>query len=114
MISKREAELWEEFKSRLKRWASVQRVCTGNEKAIYRSAVTAWSIHEEFRTVTHTYIAQSEIKKISDQIERLEGTIVAGEKLEQEAVQALKDLREYLDLVTWGRVRQARGECRAF
>lgn len=109
----REDKLWDLGKSRLREWARIQREATENERITYKASLVIWEVHERFRVITNSYISKKVVNSIMQEINDLELEIATGAK-EEEARQAVKDALEYLDLVTWGKVRQPKGECRVF
>jgi hypothetical protein len=109
----REDKLWELCKSRLKDWARIQRQATENERAIYNASIELYSMHDDYVVITNSYVSRKAIEVYKNMLQIIEAEITAGDK-EEEARQAVRDALEYLDLVTWGRVRQPKGECRVF
>ena len=110
---KREDQLWILCKERLKDYAGIQRKVTANEEAIYKASLEQYWMHDNFIVITNSYVSKKTLESYKSKLQIIEAEIIAGAK-EEEAKQAVKDAIEYLDLVTWGKVRQPKSECRVF
>lgn len=103
---RREAELFSKAQATMHNLIDISNTVPINRKLIRALAVLEWHLKQKYRVEgVAYYVSKSSYEADLAKITALENKIIQGGAFESEALEAVKDAKEYLELVAGYRVR---------
>lgn len=106
-FKKREAELERKFYKNRMDLIAISTTAPINQQIIARLSALAWHFKQSYKTdAVYYYVSKKAYKADLEQIQLQEKRLIKGGAYEAEALEAIKDIKEYLWLVGGSKVRQ--------
>ena len=106
---KREAELERKFYKNRMDLIAIGSTAPINQQIIARLSALAWHLKQKYRAEGSSYyVSKRSYEADLSKITALAGKVAQGEAFESEALEAVKEAKEYLELIAGYRVRDNR------